>query len=315
MKIVLTDWQTVNEGALDLAPLEELGEVVVWPLTSDDQIAERIADADAVICNKTRLHAGNLCGAKNLRYIGLFATGYNNIDIAYAREHGITVCNAGSYSTAAVAQHAIACMLHHASHVADYAAFTAGGGWCDAPTFSPFVFPMQELCGKTLGIVGYGSIGRAVADIALAFGMKVVAYTRTPKDDARITFVDFATLCASSDYISVHCPLTPETERLFDAAAFAACKPTAYFVNTARGGVVDEPALRNALEQGQIAGAAIDVLTLEPQRADCVLAGAPNLIMTPHVAWAPLETRQRLLGIVADNLRAYLDGTPKNVVS
>ncbi|MBE6607215.1 MAG: D-2-hydroxyacid dehydrogenase [Ruminococcaceae bacterium] len=314
MKIVITDRATLGEG-IDLGLIGAFGELVIYPHTNHAELIERIADADILICNKTVVDKEALDAAKNLRCILLFATGYNNIDISYAAERGIAVCNAGQYSTYAVAQHTFALMLRQASRVAEYSDFVLDGGWIRSPLFSAFEYSTHELYGKTLGIIGFGSIGRAVCDIALAFGMKVLVYTRTPKEDDRVEFVSFDTLLASSDYISAHCPLTDKTAKMFNASAFEKCKKGAYFINTSRGGVVDEIALADALNSEKLSGAALDVLATEPMSANCPLIGAKNLTITPHVAWIPVETRQRLIGIVADNLKAFLDGTPKNKVN
>ena len=319
MKIVLTDAQTVTNGDIDLSVFEKYGEVVIYPLTSREQTAERIADADVVLLNKTVMDAEVLSQAKNLKYIGIFATGYNMIDLAYCRAHGITVSNAGSYSTDAVAQTVFAFLLHHYSRVAEYDAFVREGGWKNSPSFSPFVFPTGELAGKTIGILGFGTIGRRVARIAEAFSMKVMAVPhRMPEHidpDDTVIYTDLDTMLANADVVSVHTPLTEETKGMFDAARFAQMKQGAYFVNTSRGGVLVEEALRDALESGHLAGAGIDVLTVEPMREDCVLHGVKNLTTTPHVAWAPLQTRQRLLGIVEDNLKNFIAGAPTHVVS
>ena len=319
MKIVLTDAQTVTNGDIDLSVFEKYGEVVIYPLTSREQTAERIADADVVLLNKTVMDAEVLSQAKNLKYIGIFATGYNMIDLAYCRAHGITVSNAGSYSTDAVAQTVFAFLLHHYSRVAEYDAFVREGGWKNSPSFSPFVFPTGELAGKTIGILGFGTIGRRVARIAEAFSMKVMAVPhRMPEHidpDDTVIYTDLDTMLANADVVSVHTPLTEETKGMFDAARFAQMKQGAYFVNTSRGGVLIEEALRDALESGHLAGAGIDVLTVEPMREDCVLHGVKNLTTTPHVAWAPLQTRQRLLGIVEDNLKNFIAGAPTHVVS
>ena len=314
MKIVITDRATLGEG-INLDLIGAFGELVIYPHTNHTELIERIAEADVLICNKTVVDKQALDAAKNLRCILLFATGYNNIDISYAASRGIAVCNAGQYSTYAVAQHTFALMLRQASRVAEYSDFVLGGGWIRSPLFSAFEYPTHELYGKTLGIVGFGSIGRAVCDIALAFGMKVIVYTRTPKDDPRVKFVSFDTLLSESDYISVHCPLTDKTSKMFNSEAFGKCKEGAFFVNTSRGGVVDEIALASALNSGKLSGAALDVLATEPMSAECPLIGAKNITLTPHTAWIPVETRQRLIGIVADNLKAFLDGKPKNKVT
>lgn len=315
MKIVLTDAQTVVDALVTVDCLKEFGKVVEHGLLKYEEVAEAIADADMVIVNKTVMDAGSLRLAKKLRYIGLFATGYNNIDVEYCRAHGITVCNAGSYSTAAVAQQTFALILEFFNNTSKYNDYVQDGRWKRSPTFSPFVYPLNELCGKTFGVVGLGAIGQAVAKIAQAFGMTVIAYNRSPRNVDGVRQVVFDTLLKESDIVSVHCPLNRDSERMFNKDTFAKMKSTALFVNTARGGVVVEDDLREALENGVIGGACIDVLTVEPMVEDCVLMGARNCIITPHIAWAPLETRRRLMGIVCDNIRGFLSGKPQNVVS
>lgn len=315
MKIVLTDAQTVVDELVTVDCLKEFGEVVQHGLLKNDEVAEAIADADIVIVNKTVMDAGSLRLAKKLRYIGLFATGYNNIDIDYCRAHRITVCNAGSYSTDAVAQQTFALILEHFNNTARYKDYVQDGKWKRSPTFSPFVYPLNELSGKTIGIVGLGAIGKRVARIAQAFGMKVVAFNRSQRNVDGVTQVDFDTLLKKSDIVTVHCPLNADSEHMFNRETFGKMKKGALFVNTARGGVVVEDDLKEALESGRLGGACIDVLTVEPMVEDCVLMGVKNCIITPHIAWAPLETRQRLMGIVCDNIRGFLNGTPQNVVS
>ena len=314
MHIVLTDAATLGNDARQLERFEAFGRVTAYDLTAPQQIAERIADADVILCNKTVLGAEQMRLAPKLKYIGLFATGYNNIDIEYACAHGITVCNVPDYSTDAVAQHTFALLLHHFSNIAGFDAYTREGNWQYSKTFSPFLFTTHEVAGKTLGIVGYGSIGRQVARIAQAFGMRVLVHTRTPRAAQGAEFVSFEQLLKQSDVITVHCPLNAASERMFDAAAFAACKKGAYFINTARGGIVDEQALRQAVTSGHLSGAAVDVATVEPMRADCPLAAVEGITVTPHVAWAPIETRERLMQRVADNLQAFLQGIPQNIV-
>lgn len=315
MKIVLTDCKTVTRDDINLKVFDEIGETVYYDLTPPEKLAGRIADADAVICNKTVISAEIMAQAKNLKYIGLFATGFNNIDVDYAAQHGITVCNAGSYSTNVVAQQVFAYILNHYNRVSEYNDFVNDGGWKNSETFSPFVFKMQELAGKKIGIVGYGSIGREVAKIANAFSMDVLAYARTPKTDSTVTFTDLDTLVRTSDIVTVHCPLNKDSENMFDEAMFEKFKDGAYFINTARGGVLVESALKKALLCGKLSGAAVDVLATEPMREDCELINLPGLTITPHVAWAPVETRQRLLDIVTDNLTSFLEGNPKNKVN
>lgn len=314
MHIVLTDAATLGNDGGQARLFEAFGKVTAYDLTAPQQIGERIADADVILCNKTVLGAEQMRLAPGLKYIGLFATGYNNIDVEYAAAHGITVCNVPDYSTDAVAQHTFALLLHHFSNVAGFDAYTRGGNWQYSKTFSPFLFTTREVAGKTLGIVGFGSIGRRVARIAQAFGMRVLVHTRTLRDAQGVEFVSFEQLLRQSDVISVHCPLNAASEKMFDAAAFAACKQGAYFINTARGGIVDEAALRQAVVSGHLAGAAVDVMSVEPMRGDCPLAGVDGITVTPHVAWAPIETRERLMQCVADNLQAFLQGNAQNVV-
>ena len=315
MKLVLTDCATVSADDLDLSVLERFGEVVYYPETAPTDTAERIKDADIVILNKTVIGKNEIDAAKNLKLITLFATGYNNVDVKYAREKGITVCNAGSYSTSAVAQQVFSFILAHASRVSEYDSDVKNGEWIRSRLFCFFSRPTQELKGKTLGIFGYGAIGTRVAAIANALEMNVIACTRTPKNDASVRFVDFDTLLNESDYLTVHCPLTEATAELFDEAAFGKMKKGAYFINTARGGVIVEQALRNALDSGHLSGAAIDVLTKEPMQKDCPLLHAPNITITPHIAWAPLQTRERLLAIVEANIEGFINGNPQNVVN
>lgn len=315
MKIVLTDAQTVLDNLVDASTLRELGEVIEYGLLKYEEVAEKIADADIVICNKTKLDSYTLRLAKNLKYIGLFATGYNNIDIDYCKEHNIAVCNAGSYSTNAVAQHTFALILEHYNNTAKYNQFVQDGKWKRSKTFSPFVYPLSELAGKTLGIVGLGSIGQAVAKIANAFEMNVIAYNRSPREIENVKMVSLDELLSTSDIVSVHCPLNSESEHMFNKETFAKMKNGALFVNTARGGVMNEQDLFDALESEHLGGALIDTLAVEPMEEDCILMNAKNCIITPHIAWAPLETRVRLMNIVVDNIKNFLNGTPTNKVN
>lgn len=316
MKIVLTDCATVvSNSDLDLSRLEAFGDVVYYDETPAELTAERIKDADVVILNKTVIGKRELDAAKNLKLIALFATGYNNIDVKYAAERGVAVCNAGVYSTAAVAQHTFAFILEHASAVAQYDKVVRDGEWIRSRLFAVFSKPTFELAGRTLGIFGLGAIGTQVARIANAFDMRVIAYSRTPKEIDGVEFVSFDKLLAESDYLTVHCPLTDKTAKIFDTEAFAKMKDGAYFINTARGGVIDEYALRDAVTSGKLSGAGIDVLTVEPMSFDCPLYNVPNITVTPHIAWAPLDTRSRLLDIVISNLEAFIAGTPKNKVN
>ena len=315
IKIVILDAETVTRGDVSLDGITALGEAKVCGFTPNERVAEEIGEADAVICNKCLITEEVFSRCPNLRYVGLFATGYNNVDLEAAKRHGAVVCNVPSYSTYAVAQHTFALILEHYCRTAEYAANVAGGGWINYRLFSYFGIPTSELYGRTLGIVGYGSIGRRVAEIARAFGMEVITHTRTPE---RVTdgtpAVSLDELLSRADIVSLHCPLTADNEKMINERTLSLMKPTALLINTARGGLIDERALADALNSGRIAGAGIDCLTAEPMRADCALYGAKNCIITPHVAWAPVETRERLLREVELNLRAWTGGGERNNV-
>lgn len=314
MRIVVTDAATVVGNGIDLEFLKEFGEVTVYDLTPEDQLIPRLQEADAVVCNKTRITAEVMAACPTLKYVGLFATGFNNIDVDYAAAHGVTVCNVPGYSTEAVAQHTFALLLALTDRVHEYNETVAQGDWVRSRTFAYFPIPMMELCGKTIGIVGYGAIGRRVGDMARAFGMKVLVHGRRPIPDTDIQQVPFEELLRRSDVVTMHCPLNADSEGMMDAAAFAAMKEGAIFINTSRGGLVDETALRAALDSGHLLGAGVDVLQVEPMTAECPLYGAPRCIITPHIAWAGVETRRRLMGVVAENIRRYLAGDPINRV-
>ena len=249
-----------------------------------------------------------------LKYIGLTATGYNNVDIEYVREKGITICNVPNYSTVDVAQHVFAFLLHYANKINEYDASVKDGDWLKSKTFCYFDTPIVELYNKTMGIIGFGNIGKKVADIASAFGMKVLVYSRTKKQ-SEYEFCSKEELFKRSDFISLHCPLNEKTSRLINKETLSLMKPTSVLINTSRGGVIDEYALKEALEQGKIKHALLDVLTIEPMNKDCPLIGVKNVTFTPHVAWAPVECRQRLIEIVAQNVKAFIDGNPQNVVN
>ena len=314
MKIVILDKKTVTNGDISFDDIYALGDVTEYDTTAPEQLIERISGADAVICNKVVIDSDAMDACPELRYIGLFATGYNNIDITAAERHGITVCNVPAYSTSSVAQQVFAYILHFTNKTAEYSRMVSEGAWISSDTFSCFPLPLNELAGQTLGITGFGSIGKAVARIALAFGMKVLVYTRTPKQYEGVAFVSFDELLSRSDFITLHCPLTDATRGLITLEQLKKCKSTAVLINTSRGPVVNETDLRKALDEGIIAGAAVDVLEHEPMLDSCPLLGADNCIITPHIAWAPYQTRVRLIGIVAENLKKFIDSTPQNVV-
>ncbi len=315
MKITVLDRNTITTGDVSLAPLEKIGEVRMFNMLKPQEIPEAIGDSDAVIVNKANITAEIMDLCPKLRFIGLFATGYNNIDVKAAKERGIVVCNVPGYSTDSVAQHTFALILHFASHADDYAASVARGDWANAETFSYFAFPTSELSGKTLGIFGFGNIGKAVARIALAFGMKVITSVRHSVSFDGVEFVDRDTLFASSDYLTLHCPLTEETHHLVNSETLSKMKPSAVIINTARGGVIEENALTEALNNGKLRGAGIDVLDIEPMRPNHPYLTAKNCYITPHIAWGSLEARTRLIDLVAENLRAFENGDPINVVN
>lgn len=314
MRIVVTDAETVVGNGIDLAFLKEFGEVAEYDLTPPELLVERLTGADAVICNKTPITAAVMAACPTLKYVGLFATGFNNIDVDYAASHGVTVCNVPGYSTEAVAQHTFALLLAVTNRVHEYNRTVAEGDWIRSRTFTYFPIPLTELAGKTIGIVGYGAIGRRVGDMARAFGMKVLVHGRRPIPDTDVEQVPFAELLRRSDVVSMHCPLNADSQGMMNREAFAGMKPGAVFINTSRGGLVEEQALRDALDSGRLMGAGVDVLQTEPMTPECPLYGAPNLLITPHIAWAGLETRRRLMGVVAENIRRYLAGDPINRV-
>ena len=316
MKLLLTDCSTLkNNNDLSLDIFKSFGETVEYDNISRDALLNEVKDTDIILCNKTVIDREVIANAEKLKYIGIFATGYNNIDIPAARDRGIPVCNAGGYSTNAVVQQVMGYILMHYTKIPEYNSFVKEGGWVKSPVFSPLVFTGDEVYGKTLGIIGYGSIGKALKKAAEGLGMKVIVNTRTVREDGETVFVDRDTLFAISDIISVHCPLNDESRDMMNRDAFAKFKDGAFFINTSRGGVVDEYALADALNSGKLSGAAVDVLKQEPMSKDCPLLQAKNIIITPHTSWAPLATRQRLVNIVADNVRAYLNGNTQNDVT
>lgn len=326
MKIVILDADTLTvNNDIDFSIFDVYGDVTIYQFTKDEDVAQRIKDADVVLCNKTPMNKENLSKAKKLKYIGLFATGYNNIDLEYTRKHHITVCNAGSYSTEAVAQHVFALILHYYNTISKYDNFVKEEGWIHTNKFSPFM-EMKELYGKTIGIIGYGSIGKKVAKVALAFGMNVLAYSRsigvqngeTQRNENKcieeVQFADVNTILVNSDIVTMHCPLNKDSEKMCNKEFFSKMKKDSLFINTSRGGVVNETDLIEALNNDVIKWAALDVVEQEPMVPDCQLLKAKNIVITPHAAWAPLETRTRLIKIVSENLKKWLAGTPLNVI-
>ncbi len=314
MKIVILDSDTVSTGDLSFSGFAQLGEVKRYGLTEPERVIERIRDAEIVLCNKTPITRNVMENASALKYIGLFATGCNNIDLECAKERGIAVANVPGYSTDGVAQLTFSFILELFGNLSLYRESVNSGGWKKSHTFSYFSYPLSVISGKTIGIIGYGEIGKKVAGIANAFGMKVLVYTRTQKYDNSVQFVDFSTLLSESDIVSVHCPLNAQSEGMMNKDAFSKMKDGAVFINTARGPIVDENALRDALVSGKLMGAGLDVLTKEPMAEDCPLFGIKNCIITPHIAWAALETRAKLMEIVKSNIEAFLGGVSENRV-
>lgn len=312
MKILLTDVASVVvNGDLSLAGFEKLGEVKTYNKITREELLKEALDSDAIIVNKTVIDREVIESSNTLKYIGLFATGYNNIDIAAAKEKGIAVCNTVGYSTNAVAQQVIAYILNHYTKIAEYDRFVKDDGWKNAKVFAPLIFKTEEVWGKTLGIIGYGSIGKAVEKAAEGLGMKVLVNTRTvPSNDPK--FVSLDELLQNSDVITIHCPLTDKTANLMDSAAFSKMRDGAYLINTSRGGVIVEEALLEALKSGKLSGASVDVLREEPMADNCILQDAPNILITPHTAWGPYETRKRLVDIVVSTLENFIAGKEVN---
>jgi glycerate dehydrogenase len=313
MKIVVLDGYTLNPNDLSWAGLEKLGNLTVYDRTSADKIIERAADAEVVIVNKVVLSAQIIEALPQLRYIGVLATGYNNIDVEIAKKRGISVCNVRNYGAATVAQHVFSLLLTLTNHAESYAA-DARQNWVNAPDWTYWHAPLMELSGKTMGIVGYGAIGSQVAKIAQAFGMKTISTTGKGTPQYIDEKVGFGTLLLESDVISLHCPLNDDTKELMDIHTLSIMKPTALLINTARGGLIHEQDLADALNKGVIAGAGLDVLTQEPPLATNPILSAKNCFITPHQAWASFEARQRLMDLAVENVKAFLAGKPINEV-
>ena len=318
LKIVVLDAYALNPGDLSWEWLKALGECDIYDRTPADKILERCMGADIVITNKTPLTRETLSQLSNLKYIALESTGYNVVDCAYAKEMGVPVSNIPSYSTNAVAQLTFSLILEITNAVGIHSESVRNGDWSSCPDFCYWKTPLTELCGKTLGIVGFGQIGQAVADIAETFKMNVVAVSGHETDQSHrknFSWVDMDTLASTSDIISFHCPLTEKTTGLVNEDFIKKCKDGAIIINTSRGPVVDDQALADALNKGKLRGAGLDVLTVEPPKADNPLLSAKNCFITPHIAWAGFETRERLMSILEENVKAYLNGNPQNVVN
>lgn len=312
MKICILDGYSLNPGDLDWSPVERLGDVTLFDRTPADKIVERAADADIVLTNKVPFSADTLRQLPRLRFICVLATGYNIIDTEAAARQGVVVANIPAYSTMSVAQMAFAHILNITNHVASYAREVADGKWTNCPDFCFWDSALTELAGKTMGIVGLGNTGMATARIAVAMGMKVVAMTSKSADTLPegITPAPLDDVLASADVVSLHCPLTPSTRHLINAASIAKMKPSAILINTGRGPLVDEQAVADALNGGRLAAFGADVLSQEPPRGDNPLLSVRNCFLTPHIAWATLEARTRLMSTATENVRQFIAGEP-----
>ena len=318
MKIVILDGNALNPGDLSWDPIREFGEVTVYPRTESlEDTIQRIGDHEIVLINKVPITEEVFEACPNIKLICVQATGYNVVDCEAAKRRGIPVCNVPSYSTAAVAQFTLALLMEICHRIGHHDMLVHEGKWCECDSFCFWDTPQMELAGKTIGIIGFGSIGQAVGRLAKVLGMEVITYSRSIRPEGKeiAEYVDLDTLLARSDVISLHCPLFPETEKMINAQTIGKMKDGVILLNTSRGGVIDEEAVSVALRSGKIRAAAVDVVSEEPMRRENPLLSAPNCIITPHMAWAPIETRQRLLGVVAENIRGFLEGTPRNVVN
>ena len=318
MKIVVLDGQSLAADDLNYSAFEKFGTVTVYNNTPHDKVVERIGNSDVILVNKVVISREIIEKCPSVRLIIVMATGYNVIDLEAAKDHGVTVTNIPAYSTNSVAQYVFACILNYCNRISEHAEDVKRGGWIKSEPFSYRVAPLYELAGKTIGIIGFGAIGKAVAKIAKAFEMNVLIYSRTiylQFEGPNLKFVDLNTLLENSDFVSLHCPLTAATQNLISAEQLGKMKKSAVLINSARGPVVNEADLARALKEGTIAAAALDVLCHEPMQETCPLKDAPNLIITPHIAWAPLETRQRLMDIAVNNLVSFLEGTAQNIVN
>lgn len=309
MNIVVLDGYTLNPGDLSWDALRELGSCEIYDRSAPDEIVPRSTSAEIVLTNKVKLNGEYISSVPTLKYIGVTATGYNIVDVAAARERKVIVTNVPTYGTQSVAQMTFALLLELTQHVGHHAQTVREGRWTRSPDFCYWDYPLIELDGLTLGIIGFGRIGKMVGQLAEAFGMKVLAYLR------KQPVAEMETLFRRSDIISLHCPLTPQTEHLVNEKRLAWMKPTAFLLNTSRGPLIDESALAKALNEGRIAGAGLDVLAVEPPTADNPLLRAKNCLITPHIAWATRAARSRLMEAVVENVRAYLTGESKNVVT
>ena len=318
MKLVVLDGYTLNPGDLNWEGIKKFGNLEVHDRTPENQILERCQGAEIVFTNKTPLRESVLAQLPDLKYIGVLATGYNVVDVDYAKSRGIAVANVPGYGTASVVQMTFALLLELCQHVQSHSDSVRKGDWAASPDFCYWNYPLIELEGKTIGIIGFGSIGQKVADIASAFGMNILGYSRTQSDQSHrknFRWAELNDLLKESDVVSVHCPLFPETQGIINKVSLRQMKPTAFFLNTSRGPLMVDQDLADALNEGIIAGAGIDVLSVEPPSADNPLFKAKNCLITPHIAWATKEARARLMGIAENNLSSFLNQKPINIAN
>ena len=313
MKLTILDGNAVNPGDVSWDLFKKYADITVFPRSSEKEVISRIAESDAVFLNKIRIDENVILHCPNLKYIGVLATGYDVIDIPAVKKAEICVTNIPSYSTMAVAQHVFSLITFFTNHISAHNDSVQNEGWIKSPDFCYWEKPLFELYGKTLGILGYGNIGRQVAKIADAFGMNVLVCPHSPSADIP-NCVTQEKLWEQSDFITLHAPLTAETAGIINKSSIEKMKDGAYIINTARGGLVAEDDVRSALETGKIAGYGCDVLSSEPMKDSCPLYRAPNCVITPHIAWAPLETRERLIKIAFDNFESWIQGKPKNMI-
>lgn len=318
MKIVVLDGYTLNPGDLDWKGLEALGELTVYDRTDACDIVSRIGDAEIVYTNKTPLTEETFAACPSIRFVGVLATGYNVVDVDAAKRRGIPVCNVPTYGTTAVAQFTMALLLEVCHHVGAHSDAVREGAWAACPDFCFWNYPLIELAGKTMGIIGFGRIGQDVGKLAQAFGMKVLAFDnhkRPELESDTMRYAELDELFAESDVISLHCPLFPSTQGIINAENIKKMKDGVIILNDSRGPLIVEQDLYDALESGKVAAAAVDVVSTEPIREDNVLLKAKNMMITPHIAWAPKESRARLMDVAVKDLEAFLAGSPINVVN
>ncbi|NLV74923.1 MAG: D-2-hydroxyacid dehydrogenase [Chloroflexi bacterium] len=316
MKIVVLDGYTLNPGDLSWEGIEALGELTVHDRIAPEDTVAAAREADVILLNKAPLTSEMIAQLPNLKLVSVLATGFNIVDIEAALAHGVTVCNIPTYGTRSVAQMTFAHLCNLTLHVAEHSKAVREGRWTNCPDFSFWDWPLIEIADKTMGIIGFGRIGRSVAEVALAFGMKVLAndsFAGEPMEGVKLVELD--QLFSESDVVSLHCPLTPETRGIVNAQRLAQMKPTAYLINTSRGPLVVAQDLADALNAGRLAGAGVDVLEVEPPPADNPLLSAKNCVITPHIAWATTAARSRLMDMTVTNIRAFMDGKPQNVVN